>query len=105
MRVVVAAIVIVALGLVRTSPARATDRDAFAKRVGKYATIDASKPKGLCWCKDGFGPLPGSGDAGYVVQQNYGGSVVVSCMIPQFDTDGSFTDYIGCYVEWDMLGK
>jgi hypothetical protein len=89
-----------------TSPARgATDREAFAKRVAKYATLDAVKPKGLCWCKSGYGPFPGSGDAGYVVQENYGNSVVVSCLIPLFNTDGSFLEYTGCYVEWDMLGK
>jgi hypothetical protein len=29
----------------------------------------------------------------------------VSCLVPQFDANDSFVEYIACYVEWDMLGK
>src|SRR5215470_8557386 len=105
MRVLTAIIATAALALVASSPARATDMETFAKRVGKYGAFDASKPKGLCWCKDGFGPYPGSGSAGYVVQGNYGSGVSVSCLVPQFDANDSFVEYIACYVEWDMLGK
>ena len=59
----------------------------------------------MCWCKDGFGPTPGSGEAGYVVQEKYGSVVSLTCKIPVFNTDGSFLEYYACYVEWDMLGK
>ena len=102
---IIGIIATIAFGSVLSSPARATDKDAFAKRVGKYATVDPSKPKGLCWCKDGFGPYPSpaSGEAGYIIQQNYGGVVSVSCMIPEFNGDGSFLDYYACYVEWGTL--
>jgi hypothetical protein len=98
-------VAVVVLALAGSSGAQAIDRDAFAKRLGKYGTVDLAKPKGMCWCKSGFGPFPGSGTAGFVLQEVYGSSVSVSCMIPEFNLDGSFIDYIGCYVEWDMLGK
>ena len=46
----------------------------------------------------------GMGEAGYVVQQA-GGALILSCMIPEFASDGSFVNYVQCIVEWDMLGK
>jgi hypothetical protein len=106
MRVLVAAMVAVTLA-VGAWPATATDKDAFAKRVGKYAAFafDLGKPKRLCRCKDGFGSYTGSGEVGYVVQENYGSIISLNCIIPNFDTDGSFIDTYPCFVEWDMLGK
>jgi hypothetical protein len=29
----------------------------------------------------------------------------VNARIPEFNADDSLIDYIGCYVEWGMLGK
>jgi hypothetical protein len=104
MRVIVALIVGVVVGFVWTSPVYAAEsQDAFAKRVGKYATVDTSRPKGLCWCKDGFNGA-GTGEAGYVVQQVTSGQVGVSCQIPEFNR-GANVGFAPCVVEWDMLGK
>ncbi len=104
MRLILAISVGVALASFSTSsPYAAESQDAFAKRVGKYATDDTSKPKGLCWCKDGFGGQ-GAGEAGYVVRQVTAGQVLVSCQIPEFN-NGANVGFAQCVVEWDMLGK
>jgi hypothetical protein len=107
MRVLLAGIVAVSLGLVLTSPLRAAESQAaFSKRVGKYATLDPSNPKsvrGLCWCKDGIGSS-GMGEAGYVVQEVTAGQVFVGCSIPEYNS-GVVVSFIPCVVEWDMLAK
>jgi len=107
MRFLRATIVPLVVGLALASPLHAAeDQAAFSKRVGKYATKDASNPKnvkGLCWCKDGIGST-GMGEAGYVVQQVTSGQVYVGCEIPEFNS-GNFVSFVPCVVEWDMLGK
>src|SRR5262249_48654107 len=98
--------VTVALGFAVASPSAALeDQASFSKRVAKYATTDPDKPKGLCWCKDGFGGA-GEGEAGYVAQQVTAGPVLVACQIPAYDASGKFPPIlVQCAVEWDMLGK
>jgi hypothetical protein len=104
MRVASVTMIVVALCAARTPTARAQeDQASFAKRVTKYATVDTNKPKGLCWCKDGFGGT-GMGEAGYVVEQVTSGQVLVGCQIPEFN-GGQPAGFAPCVVEWDMLGK
>lgn len=104
MRIVVGVIAILALSAgVASAASMAESQDAFAKRVGKYATTDTTKPKGLCWCKDNFDGL-GGGEAGYVVETVTSGQVVVSCKVAEFN-NGNPAGTTPCVVEWDMLGK
>lgn len=106
MRVVGALILAMTIGFVLTSPLHAAeDQAAFSKRVGKYATTDLSKPKGLCWCKDGFGSFGNSGEAGYVMQHVTPGQVILSCEIPEYSPPSTTPTFVSCAVEWDMLGK
>ena len=105
MRYIGAAVLAMTVGLVLTSAAHAVEDQAhFAKRVGKYAATDLSKPKGLCWCKDGFGSFGKSGEAGYVMEHVTQGQVIVSCEIPEYDPPFP-PSLVSCAVEWDMLGK
>jgi hypothetical protein len=106
MRSLGAAVLAVTFGLVLTSVAHAAveDKAHFARRVAKYAASDLSKPKGLCWCKDGFGSFGNSGEAGYVMEHVTQGQVIVSCEIPEYDPPFP-TSLVSCAVEWDMLGK
>jgi hypothetical protein len=105
MRYIRVAFLATTLGFVLTSAAHAVEDQAhFASRVGKYAATDLSKPKGLCWCKDGFGSFGNSGEAGYVMEHVTTGQVIVSCEIPEYDPPFP-PSLISCAVEWDMLGK
>jgi hypothetical protein len=105
MRITAGAIVSTIVATVLASPVHALeDQASFAKRVAKYATRDPSKPKALCWCKDGFFAA-GSGEAGYVVEIVTLGQVGVKCMIPEYSPGVSQPDLVPCAVEWDVLAK
>jgi hypothetical protein len=105
MRYLGAVVLAMTLGVSLTPAAHAVEDQAhFAKRVAKYAAADLSKPKGLCWCKDGFGDFGKSGEAGYVMEHVTQGQVIVSCEIPEYDPPFPVS-LVSCAVEWDMLGK
>ena len=100
MRIPVAVLAGLVLAVVARSPAAgATDRDAFEKRVARYATADPAKPKSLCYCQSG------DGEAGYVVRQVSGSFVTVACSVPVFSAGGVFIQYSPCAVNWDLLSK
>src|SRR5882724_1580879 len=102
MRVSTAFVTTLLVGLLSTAAAaHAEHRDAFAKRVAKFATDDPARPKALCHCHDTYDTT------GYVVLDSLGTTVNVQCKIPEFNyMNGDFIDeYITCAVAWDVLGK
>lgn len=100
MRIPMAVLAGLALAVAVRSPAAgATDRDAFEKRVARYATADPAKPRSLCYCQSG------EGETGYVVRQVSGSFVTVQCSLPVFGGGGAFIQYSPCAVDWFLLSR
>jgi hypothetical protein len=88
----------------------ATDQDKFEKKVSRVARasgFDFAKPRGLCTCtEDGVGVS--AGQAGLLfyspaslIQESF---VVISCVIPFFDTAGALVRSTVCE-SWTLLSR
>lgn len=91
------------LAVFLSSPAIATDRATFEKKVGKSApdAVDTSPPV-TCVCRDGS--TANHNKAGQLFQFPSGARVDVTCLVLVFNNDGSVAQGQQCDT-WLLLPK
>lgn len=75
------------LGGIGAGAARAaTDMEILSAKIGKYATLDVSRPRSYCVCQDGSAR---HGAAGIVAQLAFADYLGAFCRVHGYSVDGS----------------